>query len=354
MRMRPSRGRVGAGVLACVAALAVSQAALDLNSVPALAQNVPLPAAAIQTERPARFLGAVAQVDDPAPAPLLSSVIPAGRAQLRVPILMYHYIRVNPVASDRLGFNLSVTPYDFNAQLDWLAANGFHPVDFNDLRAYWDHDVPLPSKPIVLTFDDGYADMYTTAYPILRAHNFKGVAYIVSGFVGSKQNVSVDQVKEMDANGIQIGAHTFSHADLTKVGDAELHRQLFDSKASLEAWVGHPVVDFCYPAGQFNAKVADMVRQAGYLDATTTQPGTVHSLRDRFTWSRVRVSGGEGIGQLAADLGQPEPTVQTATPAPPHKVTYSMLPKLPLIVGSSVLRALLPELDRPLRAPSFR
>ena len=280
--------------------------------------------------------------------------IPAGRSSLRLPILMYHYIRNNPNPRDSMGFNLSVTPDNFSAQMDWLAASGYNPIDFNDLRAYWRSGRALPSKPVVITLDDGYADLYSTAFPILKAHGFKAVAYVVSGFVGSSQNVNAAQVQEMDRNGIQIGAHTFSHVDLTKVSAAELQRQLVDSKASLEQILGRPVIDFCYPSGQFNSRVVAAVQAAGYDTATTTQMGVQHAEGDRLTWSRVRVSGGETISRLAADLGSEEPALQVMVPVAPRKVTYANLPRLPLSAGRSVLRALLPGTSSILRPPTAR
>jgi peptidoglycan/xylan/chitin deacetylase (PgdA/CDA1 family) len=270
-----------------------------------------------------------------APGPQEVAVVPPGRPAVRVPILMYHYIRVNPDPADRLGFNLSVTPTDFAAQMDWLAANSYHPIDLDDLRGYLLGGVGLPDRPIVLTFDDGYRDLYTTAYPVLRAHHFKAVAYIVSGFVNSPVNVTTDQLLEMDANGIEIGAHTVGHVDLTKLGGANLWHEIYDSKVSLEALLGHPVLDFCYPSGRFNDGVERAVQAAGFLTATTTQPGFVHSAGDRFTWTRVRVSGGESIGQLAADLGPPEPGALVVQPPPPpaplhgparRAVTVTLLP----------------------------
>jgi len=99
-----------------------------------------------------------------------------------------------------------VSPDDFTAQMDWLMVNRYHPVDFNDMRAYFAGTTPLPSRPVVITFDDGYADLYTTAYPILAAHHFKAVAYIVSSFVGQSRYVTKEQVLEMDRKGIQIAS----------------------------------------------------------------------------------------------------------------------------------------------------
>jgi peptidoglycan/xylan/chitin deacetylase (PgdA/CDA1 family) len=147
-------------------------------------------------------------------------MIPPGRSVIRVPILMYHYVRVNPDPRDRLGFNLSVTPADFKSQMDWLVGNDYHPIDFDDLRGYLLGHGELPARPVVITLDDGYRDLYTAAFPILRAHGFKAVSYVVSGFLGSPTNVTREQLLEMDANGIEIASHTVSHVDLTKVFSA--------------------------------------------------------------------------------------------------------------------------------------
>jgi peptidoglycan/xylan/chitin deacetylase (PgdA/CDA1 family) len=254
----------------------------------------------------------------PQPSPLAAAAaIPPGHSSVRVPILMYHYVRDNVDPHDRLGFNLSVTPADFSQQMDWLTANGYHPVDLEDLRAYLLGHEGLPSRPVVLTFDDGYRDMYTTAFPILLAHHFKAVAYIVSGFVGSSRNVTAEQIAEMDVNGIQIGAHTVSHADLTKISHDDLSREVAESKASLEAVTGHSVVDFCYPAGRYNDAVVRAVQEAGYQSATTTEPGMAHSATDRFTWTRVRVNGGESLTEFISALGDPEPAIMVVPTKPP-------------------------------------
>lgn len=309
----PQLRRAGAAALVALAAAALLQAAAPA-AIPAAAMGQPILAAGViggsdlqRSMRRAR----------PAPQPRQIAIVPAGRSAIRVPILMYHYIRVNPDPADRLGFNLSVTPADFTRQMDWLAANGYHPIDFDDLRGYLLGGSQLPNRPVVLTFDDGYRDLYTAAYPVLRAHSFKAVAYIVSGFVNSPSNVTAEQVVEMDAHGIQIGAHTVSHADLTKLSAGSLTHEVADSRAALEGLVGHPVLDFCYPSGRFNDSVVRAVQAAGFLTATTTQPGIVHSAGDRFAWTRVRVSGGESLEQLVADLGAPEPDAVVEQPPPP-------------------------------------
>ena len=237
-----------------------------------------------------------------------SAVIAPGRATVQVPILMYHYIRVPPdPASDRLGWGLSTSPEDFGRQMNYLDDNGYHPVTLTDLRGYLAGTQSLPDRPVVLTFDDGYSDVYTQAYPVLQRHHFRAVAYIVSGFVGrAGQNVMPDEVREMDANGIEIAAHTVNHLDLTKLHGPDLWNEVKGSKDALEALVGHPVLDFCYPSGRYDPEVVQAVEAAGYQSATTTESGAIHSLGDRFTWSRVRVSGSESMGDFARGLEQHE------------------------------------------------
>jgi peptidoglycan/xylan/chitin deacetylase (PgdA/CDA1 family) len=241
-------------------------------------------------------------------------VVPLGRRNITLPILMYHYVRTPPsIISDLLGYKLSVSPADFTAQMDWLAAHGYNPVDFNDVRAYLAGTEPLPAKPVVITLDDGYADLYTTAFPILAARGFKAVAYIVSGFVGHSRYVTAPQVVQMDQNGIQIASHTVDHADLSRSSMGSVMWELSDSKRSLETLVGHPVLDFAYPSGKFNAQVVAAVQRAGYDTAVTTMFSIDHSVADRYLWTRVRVGGGESLAEFASSLGSPMPTTMITT-----------------------------------------
>jgi peptidoglycan/xylan/chitin deacetylase (PgdA/CDA1 family) len=236
-------------------------------------------------------------------------VVPVGRQNITLPILTYHYVRQPPsIKNDLMGYRLSVSPADFTAQMDWLSANGFHPVDFDDVRAYFAGRQPLPAKPLVITLDDGYADLYTNAYPILKAHNFKGVAYIVSSFVGQSRYVTAAQIVEMDRSVIQIGSHTVDHSNIGgRASYGTAMWQLTESKRFLEQLLGHPVLDFAYPSGQFNAQTLAAVKQAGYDTAVTELFSVEHSRADRYVWTRVRVGGGEQLPEFASSLGPPMP-----------------------------------------------
>lgn len=237
-------------------------------------------------------------------------VVPLGASVLRLPILMYHYVRTPPsMRTDLLGYRLSVSPHDFEAQMDWLFANHFHPVTFNEVRAYFAGRVPLPSRPVVITLDDGYSDLYTTAFPILQAHGFTAVAYVVSGFVDSGRYVTRDQVLQMDHAGIEIASHTVDHADMARESTGMATYELAQSKRWLEDLLGHPVVDFAYPSGKYNAGTIQLLGQLGYDTAVVEDGPSMHSRADRYTWGRVRVGGGESLNEFIANLGLPMPSV---------------------------------------------
>jgi peptidoglycan/xylan/chitin deacetylase (PgdA/CDA1 family) len=307
-------GRAGALALVLAAALALAQALIG-TATPARPVAVrPVQRASVRAVAPlARPFLALGLATLPAQVRPPAEVVPAGRPAVNVPILMYHYIRVNSNPGDALGFALSVTPGDFAAQMGWLAANGYHTVDLQDLVTYFQTGRSLPSRPVVLTFDDGYEDFYSTAYPVLRAYGFTAVAYVITGLLGAGGYLTADQLVQLDAGGIEIGAHTVTHPDLTRLPAAQVQREVGDSKAMLEGLLRHPVLDFCYPSGKTSPVVAQLVEAAGFQSATTTAPGTVHAFANRFAWNRVRVSGGEPLTAFIESLGAVEPAV----PAPP-------------------------------------
>lgn len=292
-------GQAVGRVVAVAAALLASAYALQLgDSAPA-----PAPPAAPETLVSALLVGQ-AQSGDREYFVARHQVIPLGATTLRLPILMYHYIRTPPSTRvDLLGYRLSVAPDVFQSQMDWLAIHGYHPVNFNQVRAYFAGAEPLPSNPVVITLDDGYRDLYTAAYPILKAHGFTAVAYIVSSFVDQGPYVTRAQVVEMDRGGIEIASHTVHHANLAGMSYAGAMNELVQSKQWLEKLVGHPVVDFAYPSGKFSPMVMLAVEQAGYNTAVTEQVSITHSMDDRYRWTRVRVGGGESLQDFVLGLG---------------------------------------------------
>ncbi|HEV3232431.1 MAG TPA: polysaccharide deacetylase family protein [Candidatus Dormibacteraeota bacterium] len=240
------------------------------------------------------------------------------RAGTWLPVLMYHYVRVAP-AGDRAGFNLSVTPENFAAQMRYLRDHGYHTLTMAQADQALLRSQPLPAKPVVLTFDDGYRDFYTTAAPIMRSLGITATAYIPTSLLDGKAYMTWAEVRELDGQGFEMAAHTEFHVDLAKAADARARIEVFGSKDALESHLGHPVVDFCYPYGGFNYKVMALVQEAGFLSATTTQVGGWHNAQHMFDMSRVRVSGGETLEAFARYLDP----FETPTPAPTASASKS-------------------------------
>lgn len=236
-------------------------------------------------------------------------MIPLGRTRIYLPILMYHYIRELTKPYDQLSFNLSVTPANFTLQMQYLASHGYHPVTFDDVRAYFEGSHPLPSRPVVITIDDGYRDLYTDAFPILMNFGFRAVAYIVSSFVDRPRYVTQAMLTEMYANGIEIADHTVDHADIARDSVPMVTYEIVASAQFLEKITGQPVVDFAYPSGKFNLTDMQLLHDHGYSTATTEQDGTSRTWDTRYAWPRTRVSGGENLAAFIKSLGPVEPFV---------------------------------------------
>ena len=220
-------------------------------------------------------------------------------AAAAVPILMYHYVRLNPDPRDRVGYGLSVAPDLFRAHMEFLAERGYSAVPIRDLT--------LTQKTVALTFDDGYRDFYTTALPVMKEHGFRATIYQIADLVDNHRYLTAEQLRELAADGHEIGSHTLSHPDLTALRPDRLRTELAESRARLERVVGQPVLAFCYPSGRQNAAVRKAVEAAGYTSATTVQPGLHRPSDDPFAIPRVRVYGGMGLSQLARAIGEPPP-----------------------------------------------
>ncbi len=242
-----------------------------------------------------------------APQPVALSV-PAG-PQLTVPILYYHYIRtILPTAQNLLSFDLSISPQMFAGQMALLHVEGAHPITLATLMDALSGKRALPAHPVVLTFDDGYADFATAVEPVMARYGFVATDFVVSGFVNRPRYMTAAQVLQMDADGMVIGSHTVHHADLAALPPAAALAEIANGKTALEKLLGHPVLDFAYPYGAFNAVVAQLVQQVGFREAVTTMHGDLQTLNGRFELHRTEMGGAPSLATFAADAGVPLPS----------------------------------------------
>lgn len=209
-----------------------------------------------------------------------------------VPILMYHSISDNPKNL------LCLSPAHFAQQMQHLKDAGYHTITFGDLDD-WAAGKPIPVKPVLITFDDGYRDNYTNAFPVLKRLGLKAAIFMTTGFFDARMNLTADMAKEMKASGlIEFGSHTVSHADLTTLPDDRLRNEIFQSKSELESKLGGPVAAFCYPSGRFNEKTVQYVKKAGYRFAVTTRPGWAELSQGALTLHRIRINGDLSLKQF--------------------------------------------------------
>jgi len=235
------------------------------------------------------------------------AAVPSGPVTY-VPILYYHYIRINPNPRDRLGFSLSTPPAMFRAQMQYLADQGFHAISLHQAVVAIKNHSGLPSRPIVLTFDDGYADFFTTAVPVLQSHGFTATSFVISGRMGWAGFMTPSQVVAADSMGFTIGAHTVDHVALAAQAPARATWEMKQSKLALEQLLGHPVVDFAYPYGSFNQYDMAQAKSLGFETAASTMYGTAHSAGQLFELSRLRIGGGLPLSTFAGVVGGPPPT----------------------------------------------
>jgi peptidoglycan/xylan/chitin deacetylase (PgdA/CDA1 family) len=213
-----------------------------------------------------------------------------------VPILMYHAVTEHPPPATR---RLSVTPGSFEEQVAFLVDHGFTGMTFSDLADAFETGKALPKRPVVLTFDDGYADFASDAWPILRRHDLPATVFVTTGWMADAgpnaagrpldETLTRAQVRALAAAGIEIGAHSHSHPKLDQLPDAVLRRELGDSRALLEDCIGAPVSALAYPFGYSTCEVRVAARAAGYRRAAAVRNVRATSSDNLFMLPRLTI-----------------------------------------------------------------
>jgi len=221
-----------------------------------------------------------------------------------VPILMYHHIAKTPAGADALQRDLSVDPKVFKEQLLYLKHEGYQSISLRDLALHLTVGAPLPDKPIILTFDDGYADAYTQAFPRLLRVGYTGTFFLVTSPIdaGNPDFVSWAQVQEMHSAGMEFEPHSYDHPDLRNRGFRYLVYQILGPKEAIEARTGEICRFFAYPSGRYDQYVIDVLRSAHFWGGVLTAQGATHATDGLFTLRRIRVRGGDDLESFIRTL----------------------------------------------------
>lgn len=214
-----------------------------------------------------------------------------------IPILVYHQIAAIP--ADRDPERIATPPSLFERQMRHLHRAGFTTAGLDEVAAWVAGGRRPAGRRVAITFDDGYRDGHTHAFPVLRRFGFTATFFLVTGLIGGRGDgrggvrgecLDLAGIREMAAAGIDFQSHSRTHADLTRLSAPELRREVEGSKADLEERLGRAVRYFAYPRGLFDERVKAAVASAGYAAACAVFQGG----RDRFEIERLMVSRRDG------------------------------------------------------------
>ena len=223
---------------------------------------------------------------------------PRGAVPRAVPILMYHNVS-EPPPEIRTHRALYVTPRRFAAQMRLLARLGYRGLSMSEAMPYLRGE--RTGRFVAITFDDGYRDNLMHALPVLQRHGFTATCYVVSGRIGQHNAWDADtlgvrkpimvagELRRWCGGGMEIGAHTRTHPHLTQCDAANLRDEIAGSRRALEDVIGAAVSQFCYPYGDHDDRVVDVVRSAGFVAAVTTRRGRARAGQDPLRLPRVAV-----------------------------------------------------------------
>jgi peptidoglycan/xylan/chitin deacetylase (PgdA/CDA1 family) len=247
--------------------------------------------------------------------------VPIKTEEKKVPILMYHSVSKDATPKYR---PFVVSPETFANHMAYLRQHLYTPITITQfIRAVAQGGAALPERPIVLTFDDGFADFLAEALPILQQYNFTATLYIATGFIGSTSRwmqrereatrpmLTWDQVSEINANGIECGGHSHWHRQLDLLSLTEARDEIVRSKKLLEDHLGQEISTFAYPHGYHSTAIKRLVREAGYTSACAVVYAMSSTTADPFALARLRMGADTNVDILAGLLAKPIPSIRT-------------------------------------------
>ncbi|MFJ9906054.1 polysaccharide deacetylase family protein [Streptomyces sp. NPDC101152] len=220
-----------------------------------------------------------------------------------VPILMYHAVATAPNDATR---ELSVAPEAFTEQMAMIGDLGLTPVSTAELAASWRSGGPLPPRPVLITFDDGYEGVHRHALPVLAKHGFAATLFVSTGWIkgahdtggGLDTMLDWDQVRELAATGVEIGGHSHTHPQLDQLEDDRLRYELIHSKEVVSDELGTVPASFAYPYGYSSRRVREAVRETGYAQALAVGNGLARRRQGPYALRRVTVRRSTGIEEF--------------------------------------------------------
>ena len=240
----------------------------------------------------------------------------------KVPILMYHSISSAAGARFR---PFTVSPASFAAQMAYLHRQRYTPLTVTQYIQARSRGIPvLAERPVILTFDDGFADFYTDALPVLKQYNLTATLYITTAFVEgvsswmrreketARRMLRWQQVREIAVQGIECGAHTHTHPQLDTLSLHAARNEMACSKSLLEDHLGQAVRSFAYPYGYQTARLRQIAREIGFTSACAVRHAPSSVAEDAFRLARLMISADTDLAAFAALLSDRQSTLVAA------------------------------------------
>lgn len=222
----------------------------------------------------------------------------------QISILMYH--QVGNFSSIKSHKAVYCHYRRFALQMRYLHAFGYNVISLDQALEGLRGKSKIPSKAVVLTFDDGFENFYYYALPVLKKYNYPAIVYLVSNYIGAKAAwleadrfesplLNKKHILELHKQRIDFGAHSASHKRLTHLEAPDRKQEIYKCKKDLENLFGKEIRHFCYPYGDYNLKVMETVREAGFQSAATCLRATATSEFDFFELPRKAISYGDTL-----------------------------------------------------------
>ena len=203
---------------------------------------------------------------------------------VNVPILYYHSV------DESEANEVIISPQKLKEQLQYILEQGYTPITLTEFNNYLVNNQPIPEKSIMITFDDGYMDNYTNAFPILKELGIKATIFLMTVGVDEGYYLSSQQIKEMIDYGMDIQSHTVNHVHLNELSYDEQLAELKNSKEFIENITHREVIALAYPFGDYNDDSIRAAKEAGYTLCFTTNNGLASSESDYYQIERIYVS----------------------------------------------------------------
>lgn len=223
--------------------------------------------------------------------------------EIVVPILLYHFVGRESLERDGASTTrYNVTTADFDAQLALLHRLGYQTVTVGEITAALRGEGILPVRPIAITFDDGWVEQYSIAFPLLQKYGMKATFYVPSSYTTGGRVVTWEELEELRDAGMEIGAHTRKHVNLLSVSAEDASYEIFGSKSVLEAKLDITVESMAYPYGLYSGSTVALAQQAGYRAAVALNASPKQSLSNLYALRRFEIHGDHTLADLIAYL----------------------------------------------------